>query len=146
MEIRAGDDVLLDDPGERLFAQGLARRGEAHDGAGIGVGLDDGELLHVFGELPLDPADGLAHVARRGVEVGVGREDHANAEIALLARRAHLLDAGNARHGAFDQGRHLDVDGFRRRAGEVAAHGDDGAVDVGQLAHFHAEDGGEPGQ
>ena len=23
---------------------------------------------------------------------------------------------------------------------------DDGAVDVGQLAHFHAEDGGEPGQ
>ena len=143
---QGGDDVLLDDPGERLFAQGLARRGEAHDGAGIGVGLDDGELLHGFGELPLDPADGLAHVARRGVEVDVGREDHANAEIALLARRAHLLDAGDARHGALDQGRHLDVDGLRRCAGKVAAHGDDGAVDVGKLAHFHAADGGEPGQ
>ena len=141
-----GDDVLLDDPGERILAQGVARSGEAHDGARVGIGLDDGELLHRFGELPLDPAHRLAHVARGGVEVGVGREDHAHAEVVLLARRAHLLDAGDARHRAFDERGHLDVDGLRRCAGEVAAHGDDRAVDVGQLAHLHAEHGGEPGQ
>ena len=143
---QGGNDVLLDDPGERLLAQGVARRGEAHDGACVGIGLDDGELLHRFGELPLDPADRLAHVARGDVEVDVGREDRAHAEVVLLARRAYLPDAGDARHRAFDERGHLDVDGFRRCAREVAAHGDDGAVDVGQLAHLHAEDSGESGE
>ena len=140
------DDVLLDDSRERLLAQGFARRGEAHDGAGIGIGLDDGELLHVLGKLPLDPADGLADVAGGGVEVDVGREDDADSEIVLLARRPHLLDAGDARNGPFDESGHLDVDGLRRRAGQVAANGDDGPVDVGQLAHLHAQQRGEPGK
>ena len=72
IETRAGMTSFSTITGERFLAQGLARRGEAHDGAGIGIGLDDGELLHGLGELALDPADRLAHVARGGVEVDIG--------------------------------------------------------------------------
>ena len=61
------------------------------------------------------------------------------------ARGRDRLHARHARGGAFENVGNLPVDRLRRRALIGGADGDDGPVDVGQLADLDAAEGGEPG-
>ena len=90
-------------------------------------------------------ADRVAHVGRGDVEVDAVVELDRDAAAAEGRCRRDRLDAGNARHRAFEDGGQLAVDGLGGGAGEVGVDGDDRAVDVGQLADLDAVEGGKPG-
>ena len=63
------DDVVLHQLGQVLDRHVLRRDGEAHDGVGIVVGLDDGTIVDVVGKLPLDVADRVAQIVGGDVEI-----------------------------------------------------------------------------
>ena len=112
---------------------------------GIGVGLDDGDVLDAFRQLPLDPGDRFADVVGGNVQIDVGGEFGADAAVVFLTRGLDALDPGYAGDGPFEHADHLGIHGFRRGPVEKRAHGDDGAVDVGQFTDFDAHDRGQTG-
>ena len=87
----------------------------------------------------------FADVVGGDVQIDVGGEFGADAAVVFLARGLDPLDAGHAGYRALKDADHLGVHGFRRGAVEERAHGDDGAVDVGQFADLDAHDRGQTG-
>ena len=67
------DDAVLDEVGQALDRHGRGGHPEPHHRLGVGVGLDDPRLVGVVGKLVQHPADRVAGVGRRDVEVGRAR-------------------------------------------------------------------------
>ena len=80
-----GQDVIVNDRGQRGFVVATARHGQLQDRSRVFVGLDDAHLLDAIGQVVGHSAHGLAHVGRCGVQINAGGEFDADAATILLA-------------------------------------------------------------
>ena len=132
-------DLIAHQLGQILRAARVRGDGDPHHRIGIGVGLDDLRLVRVIGQVIGNPRDGIAGVVGGHVEIDAVGEFQRDAAASVAGLGRDGAHARHAAHGAFDAAGQFLIHGFRRGPREVGGHGDDGAVHIGQFAHFNAE-------
>ena len=138
-------DLVFDKHRHVLDRHRVRRDGKPHHGVGIGVRFDDLWRVRLFRQLIGDPADRVPDVGRGDVQVDAVVELDGDATAAERRTGRDRLDAGDTGDGAFNRIRQFAVDSLGRGAFEHRVDGDDGAVDIGQLANLDTVEGGEAG-
>ena len=116
-------------------------------GASAGIHFAIGWIARqVRGQLAARRIDGGLHVARGGIDVAVQIELQRDAGRAQLARRCHLVDAGDAAELPLQRSRHRRCHGLRARARQACADADHGKLHLGQRSDRQKIEGQDPRQ
>ena len=113
----------------------VGRDGKPHHRVGVAIALDDARFVDAVGQVRANPANGVAHIVRRLVDVAAGLKFDDRAAAATPTLRTDRLDASHASDRALNNFGDVGVDDLRRRAGIDCRYRDDRGINVGQFAH-----------
>ena len=141
--LEARFDLLLREGGHLQRRIPLAVQSDPENGLRVGVLLGDDGLTDVSRQCPSHPGNPVPDILRRGVDVPGEVELHGDVADALATFTAEGLDTLDVVDGFLEPLRHLGLDHLSIGPGENRRHGDDGRINVWQLANGQT---GQPDQ
>ena len=116
-----------------VLRHGVGGHHQNHDRGVGGIDLAIGRIAgQIGGQISARRIDGGLHVARRRIDVAVQVELHGDAGGAQLARRGHLVDAGDAAELPLQRSRHRGSHRLRTGARQRRADRDHREIDLRQ--------------
>ena len=134
-------DVVVDEPGQFLFAHRRIGDGIGNDRLAAQFDLGDDRIQHLFRQVAAYPRNGRPHIFQRLARIALQTELGRHNGVSVRDMGIQMFQSLRAGQRILDLARHLGFHLVRRRARHRGRHGDHRQIDIRKQLDLHGLEG-----